>query len=144
MSINNVSSNSMLIESSSTTTESSSSELNSSDFLDLLMIQYQNQDPLEPASDTDFIAQMAEFSALDYMEQMVSSQNSSQMYSMLGQEITYTSKDEITGTEYVYEGTVESVSTSNGVSQLCVNGQYIDLSQVQLVSAASVEAGDVE
>jgi len=71
MSINNVSSSSMLIESSSTTTESSSSELNSSDFLDLLMIQYQNQDPLEPASDTDFIAQMAEFSALDYMEQMV-------------------------------------------------------------------------
>jgi len=134
----------MLINATDTTVESSGSELNSSDFLELLMIQYQNQDPLEPVSDTESLAQMAEFSSLDLMEQMVASQNSSQMYSMLGKEVTYVAEDAVTGQEYAYQGTVDSVVTSNGTTQLYVNDQYIDLSQVQQVSQVGSEAGDAE
>ncbi len=136
MSVSSVSS-SMLVEATSSTLESSSTTLDSSDFLELLMVQYQNQDPLEPVSDTESLAQMAEFSSLEIMNQMLESENTSQMYSLLGNDITYSVVDESTGLTGVYEGTVESVITSGGSTQLVVNGDYIDLSDVVQVSSSS-------
>ena len=41
--------------------------LDKDDFLELLLVQMQNQDPLEPMDNTESIAQMAEFSALEQM-----------------------------------------------------------------------------
>jgi flagellar basal-body rod modification protein FlgD len=45
-------------------------ELGKNDFLQLLITQVQHQDPLDPQSDTDFIAQMAQFSALEQMQNL--------------------------------------------------------------------------
>jgi len=42
-------------------------------FLKILMTQLQNQDPLNPMEDKDFIAQMAQFSTLEQMTNMASS-----------------------------------------------------------------------
>lgn len=42
-----------------------SSVLGKDDFLQLLMVQLQNQDPMNPMQDKDFIAQMATFSTLE-------------------------------------------------------------------------------
>ena len=39
-------------------------QLNQEDFLKLLTTQLSNQDPLKPMDDTQFIAQMAQFSSL--------------------------------------------------------------------------------
>ncbi|MGG5252945.1 flagellar hook assembly protein FlgD [Neobacillus sp. SM06] len=44
-----------------------SSSLGKDDFLKILMTQLQNQDPLNPLQDKDFIAQMATFSTLEQM-----------------------------------------------------------------------------
>src|SRR5919199_529274 len=41
------------------------SKLGKQDFLKLLMAQLQNQDPLKPMDDSQMIAQMAQFSALE-------------------------------------------------------------------------------
>ena len=41
-------------------------------FLELLVAQLQNQDPLKPVEDKDFIAQTAQFSQLDQMSKLVS------------------------------------------------------------------------
>ena len=43
-------------------TKRGSSELGKDAFLQLLVTQMQNQDPLNPSSDTEFIAQLAQFS----------------------------------------------------------------------------------
>ena len=54
-----------------TASRTTSNELLGQDaFLKLLVTQLQNQNPLEPMSDTDFIAQMAQFSALEQMTQV--------------------------------------------------------------------------
>ena len=47
-----------------------SNELGKDAFLRLLIAQLQNQDPLNPMDDREFIAQMAQFSALEQMTNM--------------------------------------------------------------------------
>ncbi|PLX91131.1 MAG: hypothetical protein C0620_12110 [Desulfuromonas sp.] len=44
---------------------SSSNTLGQEDFLELLVAQLENQDPLDPQSNTEFVAQLATFSALE-------------------------------------------------------------------------------
>lgn len=44
--------------------------LNQTDFLKLLTTQMQNQDPMKPMDNTEFIAQMAQFSSLQQMSDL--------------------------------------------------------------------------
>ncbi len=48
--------------------EKASHDLGSVDFMKLIITQMRNQNPLDPQSDTDFIAQMAQFEALNQMQ----------------------------------------------------------------------------
>lgn len=54
------------------TTRSSGSNLGKDEFLKILMTQLQNQDPLNPMEDKEFISQMANFSSLEQMTNMSS------------------------------------------------------------------------
>ena len=45
-------------------------QLGQDEFLQLLVTQMRNQDPLKPVSDTEFIAQMAQFSNLEQTKEM--------------------------------------------------------------------------
>lgn len=93
-----------------------SSELGKDDFLKLLMTQLQNQDPTNPREDTEFIAQMAQFSSLEQManlnsafEKFTSQQQQSLLISynqFVGKEITWHKLSELEdGTTEVQEGT---------------------------------------
>ena len=68
------------------------------DFLNLLVTQLQNQDPLNPTDQTEFTAQLAQFSSLEQLsnintnleqlQNFQASTNNSQAVSLLGKEIT--------------------------------------------------------
>ncbi len=85
--------------SSGTTVASTASNqvLTQDDFLQMLIAQLQNQDPLNPMSGTDFAAQLAQFSSLDQLTNIntqlsslastLSSTNSSQVVSLIGDEV---------------------------------------------------------
>lgn len=51
-------------------TTNSNSKLDKDAFLKLLVTQLANQDPLNPMEDREFIAQMAQFSALEQMQNL--------------------------------------------------------------------------
>jgi flagellar basal-body rod modification protein FlgD len=49
---------------------SSPNALNKEDFLQLLMAQMKNQNPLEPMSNQEFVAQLTSFSSLEQLEKL--------------------------------------------------------------------------
>ena len=53
-----------------TTSLTDRSELGQDAFLKLLVTQLQHQDPLNPLDDTEFIAQLAQFSSLEKLTEM--------------------------------------------------------------------------
>ncbi|MBI4000777.1 MAG: hypothetical protein HY348_03225 [Nitrospira defluvii] len=72
MDFSNVITHTTATDSSSTPTVNGQKILGQQDFLKLLLTQLQNQDPLKPVEDKDFIAQTAQFSQLDQMSKLVS------------------------------------------------------------------------
>ena len=85
-----------------TTVINPSSNLNESDFLNLLVSQLENQDPLDPESSTDFASQMAQFSSLNEMQDL--NTGFSQLYgvNLLGLSVQAT--DPSTNTTTTYQG----------------------------------------
>jgi flagellar basal-body rod modification protein FlgD len=110
-------------------------DLGKDDFLKILMTQLQNQDPTKPMEDKQFIAQMAQFSTLEQMNNM--SENfaqlnaklqSSQAMNMLGKSVEVTGQGDQT-----INGTVAEV-TMGEHPQVLVNGTYYDFSQVKRIT----------
>ncbi|APH68525.1 MULTISPECIES: flagellar hook assembly protein FlgD [Bacillus] len=112
-----ISSEYKLPEKTSTVTTSNSS-LGKDEFLKILMTQVQNQDPLNPVDDKEFISQMATFSSLEQMmnmnktmTQFVENQDPFTSYvDWLGKEVSWTDGQSTTDKT----GTVSSVKHSKG------------------------------
>jgi flagellar basal-body rod modification protein FlgD len=72
MDFSNVITQTKAADPASPTTANGQKILGQEDFLKLLLTQLQNQDPLKPLEDKEFIAQTAQFSQLDQMSKLVS------------------------------------------------------------------------
>lgn len=116
-------------------------------FLQLLCKQLSYQDPLEPMKDTEFISQMANFSALEQMKNLntsftslassindtvLPSLNLQQAAGLIGLNISYveTGAD---GSVSVSSGMVESVVIKDKVPYCIVDGEYVDMNTIQKI-----------
>jgi len=112
--------------------------LNQDDFLKLVLAQLTNQDPLNPQKDTEFIAQMTQFSALEQsksMQQDIAKLQTDQQFmqanSMLGRVVTLQDDQ-----GNVINGTVTAIDVQAGTPQIVVNNQDYDLSTVLSITPA--------
>lgn len=96
------------------------SDLDKDAFLKLLMAQLQYQDPLNPMDDKEFVAQMAQFSALEQMQNLNQAYSKSQAYSMIGRTVTGTAYNEGANSYTYVEGRVSSVVMVNGEPNLVI------------------------
>lgn len=113
-------------------------ELGRDAFLQLLMTQMQYQDPLNPMDNTEFVAQLAQFSALEQMTNLYKSTAYTQGLSMIGKNVTATIYDDST-MEYKYiDGTVDSVSVKNGNIYLKVDDIDVPIEKVKTTTDLSV------
>lgn len=137
--INGASNTTQQYSASSLTPESSES-LGKDAFMQLLVSQMRNQDPMSPTSNEDFIAQLAQFSSLEQMEELngnilglaVLQQSNALMAqltdsaALIGKEVRYvdpTSGDEMTGN-------VTSVKIEDGLAVLNIDGEDVPLGNV--------------
>ena len=97
------------------------SELGKDAFLQLLVAQMKYQDPLNPTSDTEYIAQLAQFSQLEQLQNLSATNENSQMLSLVGKEVCVTVEN-ADGTESYKNGKVSGVTLSGGKAYLEVDG----------------------
>jgi flagellar basal-body rod modification protein FlgD len=114
--------------------------LGQEDFLKLLAVQFQTQDPMKPMEDTAFIAQMAQFTSLEQASattaQMTLLKNGQDIVtanSYIGHQLTFNLGKGATAT-----GQVEGVEIIEGNPRLIVGDKTYSLSSVILVQPAPV------
>lgn len=112
--------------------------LGQEDFLKLLAVQFQTQDPMKPMEDTAFIAQMAQFTSLEQSSAMNTSithlRNSQDIVaanSYIGHQLTFDLGKDKTAT-----GIVEGVEITDGVPRLIVGDTTYSMDSVLLVEPA--------
>lgn len=111
--------------------------LGQDEFLQLLVTQMRNQDPMKPMSDTEFIAQMAEFSNLEQTKEMSGdikelrqSNAFAQGTALMGHHVRLMGND-----EKVTNGLVTNLEVRDGEVNLIVNDKSYELDDVVSVSA---------
>jgi len=99
--------------------------LNKDEFLQLLVAQLKNQDPMSPVGSQEFMSQMAAFSTLEQVTNLaVANEEQNQMLainqslSLVGHQVTYLKEDETTAT-----GKVESVDFGEEGFTLTIDGE---------------------
>ncbi len=118
-------------------TEPSANEADKEMFLQLLVAQMRYQDPLNPTDSGEFLAQSAQFTALEKMQdvadqtaQLLAAQVAFGASGLVGRDITWSTPEGET-----LSGTVDSVTFGPEGPVLGADGSEIPLALVQSVSA---------
>lgn len=114
-------------------TAAKQTQLDRDAFLKMLIVQLKNQDPLQPMEDREFIAQLAQFSTLEQMQQMnkglsemMKANSTFQAVSLIGRTVVATD----TETNNQIKGKVDRVLFENGIPLLKVGDHDILLGYV--------------
>lgn len=114
------------------------SSLSKTDFLNLLATQLRYQNPMDPMDNTEFIAQLAQFSALEAAE------NTNTEISNLSTKVDYMQAAAWLGknalgldstTQELFSGTVEAIDFTGSEAMVVVGGQSYPLTDILQVEA---------
>ncbi|PJZ64626.1 endoflagellar hook capping protein [Leptospira wolffii] len=117
---------------------STAKALGKDDFLKLLITQLSSQDPTNPVKDQDFIAQMAQFSSLEQMNnisQGIGKMTNRQSFSLVGKIVS--GPDFVTG-ENVVGMAGALFFDGEGKSFVRVNGRTVEIDAITLITDPSV------
>ena len=145
--------------------ETKTNDLDKNAFLKLLITQLENQDPLDPQDNSEFVAEMAQFSSLEQMTNMndslgkintlVSNMDTSllvgQLSGMIGKGVewdemiqTTDEKGEPVITTESLSGVITGVSVTDGATKVIVESEgknyYVDISNITRVHELEEEA----
>ena len=120
-------------------------DLGKDDFFLILAAQLQYQDPLQPMEDREFIAQMAQFTALEQMTNIAQLQQKSnamqqyQAFNLVGKHVEGVDKD-----DNKIIGLVSEVLIKDGLAVLKVDGKEIPLENLVRVFTVEEQVPDPE
>jgi len=114
-----------------------SNKLGKDEFLQLLVAEMRYQDPLEPTSNTEYIAQLATFSQVEQLQNLSNTYTSTQAFSMVGQTVTVSSENETTGKITTTEGVVDFVSIKDGKAYLSIDGNLYSAEDISKVKSSN-------
>lgn len=107
-------------------------ELGKDEFLKILAAQFRGQNPLDPINDTEFIAQMAQFSSLEQLQNIAAKLDVFEEDLVWGQYMALLGKkiNALTGDDEIIEGIVTGVSFKNGQFQLEIDRREYDIAAI--------------
>ena len=118
--------------------EGISSQVATVEYLQLLTVQLQNQDPIDPADQEGLIRDLAQFSMLEGLEDLNTSfadmlklQERSQGLDLVGKTVQYQNS----ATGEIHTGRVEEYFTADDSLNLLVNGEGISVDNILSVVA---------
>ena len=117
---------------STSSTSSSSNILGKDAFLKLLVTQMKYQDPLNPNTDTEYIAQLATFSQLEQLKNLSSTASASQALGLVGKTVKLKAENATGNTSYI-TGKVDYVTMSGSETKLSVDSKLYSFDQLDKV-----------
>jgi flagellar basal-body rod modification protein FlgD len=112
----------------------SNNTLGKQEFMQLLVTQLRNQDPLSPLDDKEFMAQMAQLSTLEttqsmsqHLSQVLAGQQQTQALQLVGREVDYTDGNA------VQQGKVTAALLNGSDPTLLIDGHQVPLTSIQAV-----------
>lgn len=130
-----------IVETDSTSKEKKAgNSMGQDQFLQLLVAQMQYQDPLEPTSNTEWVAQMATFSMVESLNNMQSSMSQQSANDLVGKyvEIKSTATN---GDVSAVEGKVDFITKQDGKTMLSIDGKLYDIANLMSVADAEYYEG---
>lgn len=112
-----------------TMTKKKNNELGKDSFLNLLVTQLKNQNPLEPVKDADFIAQIAQFSLLEQMQNLNREFMIGRAVGLLGKNIEFRHPE----SEQLSNGRVSGMKVVDGSPKVIVDDVEVPLSSIEQV-----------
>jgi flagellar basal-body rod modification protein FlgD len=113
--------------------------LNQDDFLKLVVAQMTTQDPLNPQKDSDFVAQLTQFTTLEQTKGMqtdISELRTQQQFlqanATLGRKVSVED-----GNGIITTGVVSAIQVEAGTPLIVVNGQAHDMGELISIEPAS-------
>ncbi len=119
--------------SSSTSESKDTSTLDKQAFLQLLVAQMKYQDPLQPTDNTEYVAQLAQFSSLEAMNNVSDTMNLQRATELVGKNVTVKTTNETTGVTTEVTGTVDYVTHSGNKTYLTIDGNQYNVDDVSQV-----------
>jgi flagellar basal-body rod modification protein FlgD len=120
-------------DSLSSSSSSSNSVVDSDTFLTLLIAEMQNQDPLEPTSNTEWVSQYATFTQVEQLSEMADSMDLLRANELVGKDVIMKVTSSSTGDVTYARGVVEYVTVENGSAILVIDGNKYSLSDLDSV-----------
>lgn len=117
-------------------------ELGKNEFLQILAVQLANQDPLQPMEDTDFIAQMAQFSSLEQMQELNTTFASSQLYSLIGKNVVGTVSDGFGGQAGIF-GRITGVVRQGSKDYLQVGSYLLPINAITEIYDTGIDSNSL-
>ena len=118
----------------SASTEKKSNDLGYDQFLQILCAEMQYQDPLNPTSNTDYIAQMATFTQVESMLNMQNTMTSSQANDLVGKYVIMKVTSSTTGEVSYAAGNVDYVLHQNGKTFLSIGDSLYNIEDLDTVA----------
>ena len=108
-------------------------------FMEMLVVQMQNQDPMEPMDNSEMTAQLAQFSSLEQMENLNSQFEGFQQSTTAAMSLMNSGNEvvmELNNGSAPITGVLEKVQWSGGATQFVVNGELYNSSEIKSLTAA--------
>lgn len=109
-------------------------------FLTLLVAEMQNQDPLEPTSNTEWVSQYATFTQVQKMSEMAEAVDVLRANELIGKEVIVKTTSESTGEVNYKQGIVDFVEIENGKPLLVIDDAKYSIDDLDTIVSSEYSA----